>query len=69
LMKFAEQGHLPKHALVDLLSIEQRQPYLTWKPARRLNGSTPRRARRKTIHAWSPDVPLRVRMRSAFSRF
>jgi hypothetical protein len=27
-MKFAEQGHLPKHALVDLLSIEQRQPYL-----------------------------------------
>jgi hypothetical protein len=28
LMKFAEQGHLPKHALVDLLSIEQRQSYL-----------------------------------------
>ena len=28
LMKFAEQGHLPKDALVNLLSIEQRQPYL-----------------------------------------
>jgi hypothetical protein len=28
LMKFAEEGHLPKHMLVNLLSIEQRQPYL-----------------------------------------
>jgi len=28
LMKFAEQGHLPKHILVNLLSIDQRQPYL-----------------------------------------
>jgi hypothetical protein len=27
-MKFAEQGHLPKHVLVNLLSIDQRQPYL-----------------------------------------
>ncbi len=28
LMKFAEQGHLPKHVLVNLLSIDQRQPSL-----------------------------------------
>lgn len=28
LMKFAEQGHLPKDVLVNLLSIDQRQPYL-----------------------------------------
>ena len=28
LMRFAEQGHLPKHVLVNLLSIDQRQPYL-----------------------------------------
>jgi hypothetical protein len=28
LMMFAEQGYLPKDALVSLLSIEQRRPYL-----------------------------------------
>jgi len=28
LMKFAEEGHLPKHVLVNLLSYDQRQPYL-----------------------------------------
>ncbi len=28
LMKFAGEGHLPKHILVTLLSLDQRQPYL-----------------------------------------
>jgi hypothetical protein len=28
LMAFAEEGYLPKHVLVDLLSIENRRPYL-----------------------------------------
>jgi hypothetical protein len=28
LMKFAEEGHLPKHILVTLLNLDQRRPYL-----------------------------------------
>ena len=28
LMQFADQGHLPKHVLANLLNLDQRQPYL-----------------------------------------